>query len=114
MDIDDDDDDIYDDIIRCRETTRRTNWRHRSTSLSQRDVALAATIQSSLTFYITSMYVLLLHLNSLNNAILVNNNRRSFLFCRLLRTLQHYQCIFRFCCHEIDFLSEEQSNLLYL
>ena len=48
MDIDDDDDDIYDDIIRHRETTRRTNWRHRSTSLSQRDVALAATIKKTL------------------------------------------------------------------
>ena len=57
MDIEDDDDDIYDDIVRLRQTTRRTNWRHRSTSLSQRDVAEAVTINSSLTFYITFIYI---------------------------------------------------------
>ena len=57
MDIEDDDDDIYDDIVRLRQTTRRTNWRHRATSLSQRDVALAVTINSSLTFYIIFIYI---------------------------------------------------------
>ncbi len=40
-------DDFYDEIIRRRDIARRTNWRHCSTALSQREVALAATIQSS-------------------------------------------------------------------
>jgi len=114
MDIEDDDDDIYDDIVRLRQTTRRTNWRHRATSLSQRDVALATTINSSIAFYITFTYILLFRLNSLNNAIAVNNNRQSALYGRLLYALRYYQCLFRFCCYEIDFLIEEEADLLYL
>jgi hypothetical protein len=114
MDIEDDDDDIYDDIIRLRAVTRRTNWRHRSTSLSQRDVALAATIHASLSSTITLMYIVICQLNFLYNAILLNNDRQSAIFGRLLRALQHYQCLFRFCCHEIDFLIEEEADVLYL
>jgi hypothetical protein len=41
-------DNFYDDIIRRRTIARRTNWRLRFTSLNQREVALAASIASSL------------------------------------------------------------------
>jgi len=46
-------DNFYDDIIRRRTIARRTNWRLRFTSLSQREVALAASIAlSSLSDYV--------------------------------------------------------------
>ena len=46
-------DNFYDDIIRCRTIARRANWRLRFTSLSQREVALAASIAlSSLSDYV--------------------------------------------------------------
>jgi hypothetical protein len=45
-------DNFYDDIIRCRTIARRTNWRLRFTSLNQREVALAASIASSLSDYV--------------------------------------------------------------
>jgi hypothetical protein len=45
-------DNVYDDIIRCRTIARRTKWRLRFTFLSQREVALAASIASSLSDYI--------------------------------------------------------------
>jgi hypothetical protein len=60
------------------------------------------------------MYIAICQLNFLYNAILLNNNHQSAIFGRLLRALQHYQCIFWFCCHEIDFLIEEEAALLYL
>ncbi len=37
-------DNYYDEIIRRQTIATRTNWRMRFTSLSQREVALAATI----------------------------------------------------------------------
>ena len=45
-------DNFYDDIIRHRTIARRTNWRLRFTSLSQREVALNASIASSLSDYV--------------------------------------------------------------
>jgi hypothetical protein len=114
MDIEDDDNEMYDDIVCLRQITRRTNWRHRSTSLSQQDVALAATINSSIAFYITFIYILLFQLNSLNNAVSLNRNRQSALYGRLLHALRYYQGLFRFCCYEIDFLIKEEAVLLYL
>ena len=45
-------DDFYDQIVRHRNIAMRTNRRHCSTALSQREVALAATIQSSTSFFI--------------------------------------------------------------
>jgi hypothetical protein len=54
---DNDDDDfinednfIYDEIVHHRQTACRTNWRFRATALTQCDVALAASIQASLSF----------------------------------------------------------------
>jgi hypothetical protein len=114
MNYDDDDDDFYNEIIRLRHITRRTNWRLRSTSLSQRDVALLASIQSSLSFYLTFMYMVLFHLNHVYQSILHNNDRQSFIFGRLLRALKNYQCLFTFCCHEIDILLEDEADLSFL
>ncbi len=114
MDYDDDDDQFYDEIIHHRDITRRTNWQLHSTSLSQHDVAVAASIQSSLSFYITFMYLVIFHLNQLYNFILCNNDHQSFLFGRLLCALKYYQCLFRFCCYAVDQLLEDEENLCYL
>jgi hypothetical protein len=58
MDNDDDDvdpdnfaDAYYDEIIRPRAISRKTNWRMRFNSLSQRKVALATSIKSSISDY---------------------------------------------------------------
>jgi hypothetical protein len=70
-DIDPDDfvDNYYDEIIRCRTITRRTNWRMRFTSLSQRELALAATIQSSMFDYIQFIRVMIIIINQLMTAV---------------------------------------------
>ncbi len=50
MDIEDDDfdDNFFDEIVRRRMIPSRTNWRYRFISLNQREVAEAATLQSSI------------------------------------------------------------------
>jgi len=48
MEYEDEDDEFFNEIIHCRAVTRRTNWRLWSTSLSQHDVAVASSIESSL------------------------------------------------------------------
>jgi hypothetical protein len=75
----DDDDECYNQIIHCRDT-RRTNWHLQSTALSQRDVATVASIQSSLSFYMTFMYVVLFHLNQVYNTMLHNNDYQSYIY----------------------------------
>ncbi len=62
----------------------------------------------------TFMYLVLFHLNQLYNAILHNNDHQSFIFGRLLGALKYYQCLFSFCCHEVDLLLEHEANLLFL
>jgi hypothetical protein len=70
-DVDDDDfvDDYYDEIIRHRAIARRTNWWMLFTSLSQREVALAATIESSMSEYLQILVALMITTNQLVTAI---------------------------------------------
>jgi hypothetical protein len=63
-------DDFYDAIVKRRDIARRTNWRHRSTALSQREVALAATIQSSANFFITLVFAIMITMNQVITAII--------------------------------------------
>jgi len=65
---------IYDEIVRRRQTARRTNWRFRATALTQRDVALAASIQASLSFCYSLMYLVIFQLYLLNQWIQLHNN----------------------------------------
>jgi hypothetical protein len=114
MDYDNVDDEFYNEIIHRRVITRRTNWRLQSTLLSQRDIAVPTTIHSSLSFYITLMYLVFFQLNQLYNIILRNNARQSILFGRLLHALKYYQWLFCFCCYKVDQLLEYEDNLCYL
>jgi hypothetical protein len=107
-------DEMMNEIVRRRDIARRTNWRCRSTALSQRDVAVAATIHSSISFYVTLLYLVLYQMNSIQQIILHNNNRRSNFFRRLQRALKYYKCLFQFCSYKIDVLVDEETDLLFL
>jgi len=65
---------IYDEIVRRRQTACRTNWRFRATALTQRDTALAACIQASLSFCYSLMYLVIFQLYLLNQWIQLHNN----------------------------------------
>jgi hypothetical protein len=76
MDNDDDDvdpdnfvDAYYDEIFRRRAIARRTNWRMRFTSLSQREVAFAATIDASISDFGQILVALIVVINQLLTAI---------------------------------------------
>jgi hypothetical protein len=60
------------------------------------------------------MYVLLVQLNSINNDVLLYNNQQPTIYGRMLHALQRNQCLFQFCCYEIDFLIEEDADLMSL
>jgi hypothetical protein len=111
-------DNFYDAIVRRRDIARRTNWRHRSTALSQREVALAATIQSSTNFYITLVFAILITMNQVITAIIYARRRfagqDSPHSVRLLRVMVYYQCLLTFCFHELDVLVEQDNSLLNL
>jgi hypothetical protein len=85
-DIDPDDfvDNYYDEIIRHQTIARRTNWRMRFTSLSQGEVALAATIESFMFDYIPYIMVMILTINQLMMGIYVMRR------CRLDQNNLHY------------------------
>jgi hypothetical protein len=119
--VDDDNDEdndveqIYDEIVRRRNIARRTNWRWRSTSLTQRDVAVASLIQSEIAFYYTLLYLVIFQINYFHQMLLLHdNNRQSPLFTRLLEAFKYYRCLFTFCCYEVDTLVAEEMELLYL
>ena len=106
---------IYDEIVRRRNIARRTNWRWRSTSLTQRDVAVAAYIHSSISFYYTFMYLILFQINFFRQMILLrNNNQQSPFYHHLLKAYKYHRCLFTFCCYEVDTLIDEEMALLYL
>ncbi len=77
------------------------------------DADLVVTIQSSSFFYITLIHLVLFQQNQLYNIILCNNDHQSILFGRLLFVLKYYQCLFHFCCYEVDLFLEDEENLLY-
>jgi hypothetical protein len=111
-------DKFYDQIIRRRDIARRTNQRHHSTALSQREVALAATIQSTASFYVMFAFAIMITRNQVIMAIIFC--RRRFVgqdsphTTRLLRVLMYYQCLVTFYFHELDVLVEQDDALLNL
>jgi hypothetical protein len=117
-DIDPDDftDNYYNEIIRRQSIARRMNWRMRFTSLSQREVALAATIQSSMFDYIQFIMVMIAIINQLMTGIYAM--RRHLLGCndvgykRLLRLYIYYSCLTMFCFYELDALLEQDDHLM--
>ncbi len=112
--VDEEEDEMMDAIVRRRDIARWTNWRWRSTALSQRNVATVAFIHSSLSFYFTILYIALFQINYFHRIILCNNNQQSSFCRRMQRALKYYKCIFLFCSYEIDILIEEETNLLLL
>ncbi len=117
-DIDPDDfvDNYYDEIIRRRTITRRTNWRMRYTSLSQREVALATSIESSMADYLQFIMVMIVTINQLMTVIymmrrrqLDRNNHR---YKRILHLYVYYSCLTMFCFYELDALLEQDDNLM--
>jgi len=117
-DIDPDDfiDNYYDEIIRRHTIARRTNWRMRFTSLSQREVALAATIESSMTDYLQFIMVMIVIVNQLMMGIhamrrhhLDQNNPR---YRSFLRLHIYYSCLTMFCFYELDALFEQDDHLM--
>ena len=122
MNVDDDEevddlhDHFYDQIIRRRNITRRTNWRHRANALSQREVALAAGIQLSANDCVTMIFMILFFARQL--MMMINATRRAFLgepdspmIRRLLRALVYYNCLLTVCFHELDLLIERDDLL---
>jgi hypothetical protein len=93
-DMDDNDDDdfinednfIYDEIRHRRQIAHRTNWHFRAAALTQRDVALVASIQASLSFCYSLMYLVISQLHLLNQWIQLHNNEPNTpLFRRILK-----------------------------
>ncbi len=111
---DEEEDEILNAIVRCRDIARRTNWRWWSTALSQRDIVVASSLRSSISFYITIIYMILFQLNSINQIILCNNNPGSAFFGRLLRALKYNKCLMMLCAYELDLLIQDENNLLFL
>jgi predicted RNase H-related nuclease YkuK (DUF458 family) len=119
-DVDPDDfvDNYYDEIIRRRTIARRTNWRMRFTSLSQREVALATSIDSSVIDYTQFIMVMILTINQLMTAIYImrrrqmdqNNNRSK----KILHLYVYYSCLTTFCFYELDTLLEQDDHLMNL
>jgi hypothetical protein len=111
-------DDFYDEIVRRRDIARRTNWRHRSMALSQREVALAATLQSSAAFFIVLAFAVMITMNQVTSAIIFARQSLggpdSPHTIRLFRVLIYYQCLLTFCFHELDVLIEQDDDLLNL
>jgi hypothetical protein len=82
MNVDDDEqvddlhDHFYDQIIRRRNITRRTNWQHGANALSQRELALAAGIQLSANDCVTMIFMILFFARQL--MMMINATRRAF------------------------------------
>jgi hypothetical protein len=62
-------DHYYDHIVRQRTIPRRTNWRHHANALSQCEVALATSIQSSANEYVSFIFILLFFIQQMMMAI---------------------------------------------
>jgi hypothetical protein len=93
----------------------RTNWRLRATALTQRDVALAASIQASLSFCYSLMYLMIFQLHLLNQWTQLHNNEpNSPLFHQVLKGIRFYHALFTFCCYEVDALIDEETSILYI
>jgi len=106
---------IYDEIVRRRQTACRTNWRFRATALTQRDVALAASIQASLSFCYSLMYLVIFQLYLLNQWIQLHNNEPNTpLFHRILKGIWFYHGLFTFCCYKVDALIDEETSIIYI
>jgi hypothetical protein len=104
-------DQYYDHIIMRRNIPRRTNWRHRAIALSQREVALAANIQSTANDYIAFIFILLLFTKQMMMALSATRRAmiggpESPMIRRLLQALIYYNCLLTFCFHELDLLVE--------
>jgi hypothetical protein len=115
MDYDEDDanpddfiDDYYDEIIRRRTIARRTNWRMRFTSLSQREVALVATIDASISDYGQFLVALIVVTNQLLMAIYMmrrqDQDHNSIRYKRIIHLFLYYNCLMMFCLFEVDTL----------
>ncbi len=72
------DDFIYNEIVHRRCIAWRTNYRLRATALKQRDVALAASIQVSVSFCYTLMYLVLFQLLLCNWWIQLHSNEPNY------------------------------------
>jgi hypothetical protein len=62
----DEQEELLKEIIHRRNITRRTNWYLWSTALTQRDVATAASICSSISLYITLLFLVSYQINLIN------------------------------------------------
>jgi hypothetical protein len=72
-----DDEDInlfFSDINFHHTIARRTNWRYHFTSLSQREVALAATFQNSIVTFMHLLATILMLINQLHMTICINQH----------------------------------------
>jgi hypothetical protein len=113
-DIDPDDfiENYYDEIIRHRTIARRTNWRMLFTSLIQREVALAATIQSSMFDYIQFIMVMIVTINQLMTGIYVMRmhhlDQNNLHYKMLLHLYIYFSCLTMFCFYELDALLEQE------
>jgi hypothetical protein len=94
-------DNFYNDMIRCRTIARRTNWRLRFTSLSKREVALAAaSIASSLSEYVQLVKFLMIPSQQLFTTICKmrqHHERNNIRYKRSLHLYIYYHCMMLFC-----------------
>jgi hypothetical protein len=108
-------DNFHDDIIRRRTIARRTNWRLRFTSLSQREVALAASIASSLSDYVQLINAVIVLSQQLFTTIYMMRQHQDWNNVRYKRSLHlyiYYNCMMLFCFFQLDSLVAEEDELL--
>jgi hypothetical protein len=116
MDIEDDDfdDNFFDEIVRCRMIPRRTNWRYRFISLNQREVAEAATLQSSILIHVNIVVALILTVNQLllGLCLLRRRQQNPSSLQRITQLVLYYSNLVLVCFYQLDFLLVEEDTLV--
>ena len=108
-------DNFYYDIIRCHTIARRTNWRLRFTSLSQREVALAASIASSLLDYVRLVNLVIVLSQQLFTTIYMmrqHHEKSNLRYKRSLHLYIHYNCMMLIFFFQLDSLVAQEDELL--
>jgi hypothetical protein len=109
-------DNYYDDIIRRQTIARRTNWRMRFTSLSQREVALAAIIDSSIVDYGQFIISMIIIIDQIMSAIYWirrhHFDRNDVRYNRSLHLFLYYNCLIIFCFYQLDSLLDQDDQLM--
>jgi hypothetical protein len=111
---DDFDDNFFDEIVRRRMIPHRTNWRYRFISLNQREVAEAATLQSSILIHVNIVVALILTVNQLllGLRLLCRRQQNPSSLQRITQLVLYYSNLVLVCFYQLDFLLVEEDTLV--